>query len=170
MAKEFEGTLYNSLDRRATSLFETLSSEDQFTILEKTQTDDIQRRELLPFSKEDHIEDIDSAFSYLFGAHRPHLGHYFRQIYHLLKFVDDSKITEDRKKAYVDIIQSHLENIELVLIACYGLSKHGQELKVLIERYGLLESVTPGSLLHGEHARLYKASAFGNREYKHERD
>ena len=128
-----------------------------------------ERADQSPISDEEHIAVIDDSFEYLFKSSRPHLGHYFRQIYHLLKFIDDSRIVRE-KKFYADILQSHLGNKELVLIAYNGLSKHGPKLKDLVERYGLLENVEPGTLVLGEHAGLYEESAFGTKGYRHQED
>ena len=128
-----------------------------------------ERADQSPISDEERIAVIDDSFEYLFKSCRPHLGHYFRQIYHLLKFIDDSRIVRE-KKFYADILQSHLGNKELVLIAYNGLSKHGPKLKDLVERYGLLENVEPGTLVLGEHAGLYEESAFGTKGYRHQED
>ena len=128
-----------------------------------------ERADPSPISNEEHIAVIDESFEYLFKCCRPHLGHYFRQIYHLLKFIDDSRIVRE-KKFYADILQSHLGNKELVLIAYNGLSKHGPKLKDLVERYGLLENIEPGTLVLAKHACLYKESAFGTKGYIHQTD
>lgn len=45
------------------------------------------------------------------------LGHYFRHLYHILKFIDDSQLSESKK--YADLLQSQLSNDELYMIAIH---------------------------------------------------
>lgn len=95
----------------------------------------------------------------------PHLAHYFRQLYHIIKFVDESEIEDKRR--YTDFVQAQMDNDELVLLAYNGLNERGENFKSLIEKYGLLENLAPGSFFHTEHFRLYERGAFGNKEYNH---
>lgn len=68
-----------------------------------------------------------------------HLGHYFRHIYHILKYVDDSHIPE--VKGYVDILQAQLSNDELYLLAINGISNYGRrKMLPLMDKYSLLEN------------------------------
>ena len=114
----------------------------------------LQRGELRRYISESSEENIDienainSAFDELFGnTRRSHLGHYFRQLYHIVKFVDDSEEIEDEyKQRYADLVQAQLNNDELILLAYNGLSKHGNNFRSLIEKYGLLENLTDGTL------------------------
>ena len=96
---------------------------------------------------------------------QPHLGHYFRQLYQIVRFVDESEMEDKRR--YTDFVQAQMDNDELVLLAYNGLSDHGEKFKPLIEKYGLLENLASGSFLKEEHYLLYDAGAFGNREYRH---
>ena len=111
---------------------------------------------------------INSAFDKLFeNTRRSHLGHYFRQLYHIVKFVDDSEEIEDEyKQRYADFVQAQLNNDELILLAYNGLSKHGNNFRSLIEKYGLLENLTDGTLFAEDHASMYER-AFGKKDYRH---
>ena len=95
----------------------------------------------------------------------PHLAHYYRQLYHIVKFVDESEIED--KSRYTDFVQAQMDNDELVLLAYNGLNERGENFKSLIEKYGLLENLAPGSFFHREHFGLYEKGAFGNKEYNH---
>ena len=121
---------------------------------------------LREFSKKNVNNPIDKAFEKLYRNSPPHLGHYFRQLYHIVNFVDKSEIEE--KQRYADFVQAQLNNNELILLAYNGLSKHGENFKPLIEEYGLLENLTWGTLFAEDHASMYCAKAFGKRGYQHE--
>ena len=109
---------------------------------------------------------IDEAMDKLYNDNPPHLGHYFRQLYHIVLFVHSSEV--QKKQRYADFIQAQLNNDELVLLAYNGLSKHGGKFKPLIEEFGLLENLTWGTLFSENHARGYSEKAFGKRGYKHQ--
>lgn len=95
----------------------------------------------------------------------PNLAHYFRQLYHIIRFVDDGDIEDKRR--YINFVQAQMDNDELVLLAYNGLTDHGENFKPLIEKYGLLENLAAGSFFSEEHFGLYEKAAFGNREYRH---
>lgn len=68
-----------------------------------------------------------------------HLGHYFRHLYHIIKYVDDSNIQNAKK--YVDILQAQLSNDELYLLAINGISSYGRrKMLPLMDKYSLLEN------------------------------
>ena len=68
-----------------------------------------------------------------------HLGHYFRHLYHILKYVEDSNIQD--AKGYVDILQAQLSNDELYLLAINGISNYGRrKMLPLMDKYSLLEN------------------------------
>ena len=52
------------------------------------------------------------------------------------------------------------------MLAYNGLSKHGNNFKSLIEKYGLLENLTDGTLFAEDHASMYEG-AFGKKGYSH---
>ena len=102
---------------------------------------------------------INESFNRLFEKDQPHLGHYFRQLYHIIKFIDDEG--SDRMR-YANFMKAQLNNDELVLIAYNGASVHGENFRHLIERYGLLENITEGTLFSEDDARnYYDERAFG---------
>lgn len=113
------------------------------------------------FETRDTDNPIDEAMDKLYNDHPPHLGHYFRQLYHIVHFVHNSEVEE--KQRYADFVQAQLNNDELILLAYNGLSKHGTNFKPLIEEYRLLENLTWGTLFSEKHAGEYIEKAFGKR-------
>lgn len=67
------------------------------------------------------------------------LGHYFRHLYHILKYIDDSQMPDSKK--YADLLQSQLSNDELYLLAVNGISNYGRrKMLPLVDKYGFLEN------------------------------
>lgn len=93
------------------------------------------------------------------------LTHYFRNLYHLLRFVDRSDWTAEKKFEYVQIVRAQLTEAEAVLILFNGLRKGGESrFKPLIEMYRLLNILPVSeSTVVGRVARFYDLKAFGER-------
>lgn len=84
--------------------------------------------------------NVHSLYHDLFQSHASQLGHYFRHLYHIVKFVDES--SEPNKKKYVDIIQSQMNTDELYLTAINGISNYGRKRMLpLLDKYSFLENL-----------------------------
>ena len=110
---------------------------------------------------QDLLKRIETTYSVFFLEHEKDVGHYFRSLYNIVKFVDKSDIKD--KKIYTNLLRAQLSSNELKLLLYNCLSSLGKEkFKPLVEKYSLLKSVNVRDLLHGESdAELYDASAFG---------
>lgn len=64
-----------------------------------------------------------------------YIGRYLRHLYSVIKFVDESDITE--KNFYVGLIRAQLSTDELSVLSCYGLSEQGADFKNMMDRYNL---------------------------------
>ncbi len=83
------------------------------------------------------IVDVLVNYDSLYQTQRSDLGHYFRVLYNLFKFVDQSDIEE--KRFYTNIIRAQLSDYEIVILFLNGLTVSGDKFKPLIERYSLLK-------------------------------
>ena len=68
---------------------------------------------------------VNDIYSNFFSVHAAQLGHYFRHLYHLLKFIQYEENINKRK--YFDLIQAQMTYDELYLIAINGISNYGRE-------------------------------------------
>jgi hypothetical protein len=95
-------------------------------------------RNMNPADDAERLEDIRRWFQFFYdgescpaGKKPPApavdiLGHVFRLIYHILKYVNSSKaITREDKESYAAILRAHLSNPELAMLFYNGLTKHG---------------------------------------------
>ena len=162
--QRFENTFFELL-RVHIDIVSALSSSDGMGRNESRGRECLARQKKILRTEYMNFNNIDVAFEVLYENYSPHLGHYFRQLYHIVNFVDKSEIEE--KQRYADFVQAQLNNDELILLAYNGLSKHGENFKPLIEEYGLLENLTWGTLFAEDHASMYCAKAFGKRGYQH---
>jgi|RifCSPhighO2_12_1023870.scaffolds.fasta_scaffold57071_1 hypothetical protein len=76
----------------------------------------------------------------------PVLGHYFRTLYGVLRFVDDSDLSDDQKRLYTRIVRAQLSGPELglILFNCVG-DLGGEKLMPLVIKYNLLKHLDMNS-------------------------
>lgn len=107
---------------------------------------------------------IDAAlksYGAIYLLHQSELGHYFRNLYHIVKFVDGSSLEDKRR--YANFIRAQLSSNELMLLAYNGVSFYGRrKFKPLIEKYQLLQNAPLRMLLDPTHKDAY-VTAFGVR-------
>lgn len=107
--------------------------------------------------------DIDltsEAYENIFEKHQADLGHYFRHLYHIIKYVHESD-TQDKKR-YVGFARATLSSYELALLFYNGLSDNAsKKFKPLIEDYALLKNMDMNLIFNLKHLEKYKESAYG---------
>ena len=98
-----------------------------------------------------------------FDGYLKNIGHYFRHLYQVVKFVDQSDFIKEfeAKKFYTNLILAQLSSDELGLLFYHSLSDRGTEFKGLVERYALFENISSEVLIDEEHKKLYAPSAYG---------
>ena len=106
------------------------------------------------------VQQTCALFSQIY---QPSIGHYFRNLYHIVVSVDSSNV--ENKAHYIKILRAQLASDELLLLFYNGLSNDGYtKFKPLIEKYSLLERVDTepmwGRLFDREHVQLYESTAF----------
>jgi hypothetical protein len=108
-----------------------------------------------------HSPAIEKAYSDFFTDNQGDLAHYFRHLYHVIRFVNESDI--DDKRRYTNFVRAQLSSYELVLLFYNCLSpEHGRaKFKPLVEKFALLKNLSPALLLDDRHMGQYKPSAFG---------
>ena len=115
-------------------------------------------------AKELMLERINAKYEELFDKYQSRVGHYFRNLYNLIKFVDqESDFPKDHKnkKFYTNLIRAQLSSAELGLLFYNCLSERGDKFEKLVVQYALLEDMDFKVLINGEHKSLYDESAYG---------
>lgn len=88
------------------------------------------------------IAEVQQAYLDEYNMYKTELGHYFRNLFHIVKFVSESKeIDKDLKYTYIRILRAQLSTYEILVLAYNGLSKYGREFKDLIEEYKLIKNI-----------------------------
>jgi hypothetical protein len=100
-------------------------------------------------SKKKDTEMLLKIFDKYYDIHASDMGHYFRNMYHIVNYIDSSPYFLQiigntdyfQKKDYVKILRAQLTNNEIAILAINGLSIRGEAFKPLIEKYELLKNI-----------------------------
>lgn len=88
-----------------------------------------------------------------------YVGHYFRTLYNIFKFINNSDV--ENKTLYANLVRAQLSSYELALIFYNCLSSIGRDkFKPLVEEYGVLKHIDPGHILRDSLRTEYAESAF----------
>ena len=100
-----------------------------------------------------------------------YFDHYFRNMYRIVKYVDEADVFDDdkissnvlkEKYEYVAILRSTLSRYELVWLFYNTLSDYGRaKFKPLVEKYALLNNIRVELLVNPQDVYQFDASAFG---------
>ncbi|UWQ90644.1 putative phage abortive infection protein [Rhodobacteraceae bacterium M382] len=120
-----------------------------------------------PFMEQRESGWMGSAYEKFYNGddihpgHASELGHYFRTLYNIFKYVHKSEGID--KRLYTNLIRAQLSDDEVMLLFLNGLSKKGDKFKPLLEEYAVLKNVDKRSDFYGLSERKgdYSLSAFG---------
>lgn len=104
--------------------------------------------------------DITAKYQSFYDQHQDVLGHYFRNLYHVFKFVKNSALNDKRR--YTSLARAHLSQYELALLFYNCLIPVGAKFKPLVEEFGLLENLDLKLLVDPEEdpKKYYEQGAF----------
>jgi hypothetical protein len=154
---EFEGTFFRLLEAFRSIVVDTdvhkggaLSKEgrDAFRAILSRFQNDVAR-----------TTSHQNAWNMVSAYYRNDLNHYFRFLYHIVKFVDQSEGVDPY--FYIQLLRALLSEAELVLLGlncAYG--EGAEKFKPLIEKYALLHSVSQKAKGEWGFDKLFAASAF----------
>lgn len=101
-----------------------------------------------------------------------YFDHYFRNMYRIVKFVDEAEVFDEftqnerhkKKYEYVAILRSTLSRYELVWLFYNTLSDYGRaKFKPSVEKYALLNNIRVDLLVNPQDVQEFDAEAFGGR-------
>jgi hypothetical protein len=104
--------------------------------------------------------NINERYLTAYAEIEQHIGHYFRNLYNIVKFIDESDIKN--KQLYINLLRARLSTNEVKVLFYNCLSEMGiSKFKPLVERYALLKAISKSDRINPDHYHLYDKSAFG---------
>lgn len=113
---------------------------------------------LSPDSSTVELPPIDYS-PYNEAAQPQYLDHYFRHLYRMVKFIDETKLLPDdfnERYQYTSMIRATFSRYEFVWLYYNGLSDNGIKFKSLMEKYALLRGIRFDMLAIDDEKRYYQ--------------
>lgn len=103
---------------------------------------------------------VRNSYWKYFERHQSDLGHYFRNLYHIFKFIKNSE--EKEKGTYTSLVRAQLSNDELFMLFYNCVSDLGNEKFLpLVEEFHLLKNLNTDTLIDYElHCDFFKKGAY----------
>jgi|WetSurMetagenome_2_1015567.scaffolds.fasta_scaffold04201_9 hypothetical protein len=99
------------------------------------------------------------SYEEFFDKHQSDLGHYFRTIYNIIKFVSDNK--PENPKYYTGLVRAQLSTFEHLLLFYNCFSEYGEEkFQPYVIEFSLLDNMPTSRLLDEEHESFYPTKAY----------
>lgn len=106
-------------------------------------------------------DDINGHYLKFHRVYGHLVGHYFRNVYQILKYVDRSTVED--KKFYSNLLRAQMSDYELGLLFYNCISELGNtKFKFLIERYSFFEHLHRLSSIEDYEIKMYEKSAYGS--------
>lgn len=108
------------------------------------------------------LQTVQAVYRKFYSDHQSELGHYFRHLYHILKFIKEAPIEDKRK--YTSLVRAQLSGYEHLMLFYNCLSEYGhKKFKPLVEEFALLENMPQLQLIARPlHIGLYAPAAYGD--------
>ncbi|MDD2894077.1 MAG: putative phage abortive infection protein [Halothiobacillaceae bacterium] len=104
--------------------------------------------------------DYSTAYDYLWRGYQSDLGHYFRGLYTVFKYLSEHDFND--KKQYGNIARAQLSDFELVILFYNCLGERGRNFIRYANEFAIFDNLDVSLLLDKEHVRLLDREAFGH--------
>jgi hypothetical protein len=135
----------------------------QFKIFDATTTDTITSNGISQNTR------INKIYKQIYSKFDTDFGHYFRNLYRIVKTIDSRQFVEDAiedykiKYNYTSILRSQLSDVELQWLFFNCLSEYGyKKFKPLIEKYSLLKNLNKNEQAIKYYSKFYSETSFVN--------
>jgi len=109
--------------------------------------------------KKPESNSFQKAYETIYAEYRQDIGHYYRILYNIIKFIDNAPI--ENKRLYTNIVRAQLSDDEVYVLFYNCLNPVGRKFKLLVEEYSLLKMTDHDKLLDKKDMELYDKKAFG---------
>lgn len=104
-------------------------------------------------------DKINNAFTKLYDKYGYLFGFYFRNLFYLIKYIDDSENIDENH--YAKLVRAQLSKSEIQLLMYNCLFDKGKPFKSLVTKYGLLNGIDEDDMIEKLHKTLFESQAFG---------
>jgi len=101
-------------------------------------------------------------YEFFYEKHQGVLGHYFRLLFNIFKYIIETLEEEEEKQKYINLIQAQMSNDELGILFYNALSKYAKDkkgnhtFKKWLELYNFFENIDKNSLIDENDKKFYE--------------
>lgn len=106
--------------------------------------------------------EINDLYRRIYNGEVSSIGHYFRFVYHIFKYIDESNLLESQKLFYAKLFRSQFTADEMILLGINCLTEYGERFNLYIEKYSVLHRLMNEHELRALFTILYNPIAFGD--------
>jgi hypothetical protein len=100
------------------------------------------------------------AYDAFYQEYGHEVGHYFRVLYNIFKFIDKANHVD--KEEYSKIVRAQMSDHEVLFLFYNSLTARGHKFLPYINKYGLLKFTRPELLLQSDHIYLHTRASYGS--------
>ena len=100
---------------------------------------------------------LDHTYKTFWKDHQTELGHYYRYLYNVIRFVANSEYSDG---PYIKLIRAQLSDQELLMLFYNCTSVYGGNFKKYISDFALLDNMPKIRLLRKDHEDLIDVSSY----------
>lgn len=108
--------------------------------------------------KESSEKIILTAYNEFFDTYQGEVGHYFRTLYNIIKYVKDNNLKTP--KYYTNLVRAQLSSFEHLLLFYNCKSDYGSKFYPLIIEFSLLDNMPKDKVLEEIHLQFYPEEAY----------
>lgn len=150
-------TLVNSIDLMSSS-GKITQGRDCFSVF-YTRLNKIYRKDIKSYMGGGQPDDVvlDHTYKTFWKDHQTELGHYYRYLYNVIRFVANSEYSDG---PYIKLIRAQLSDQELLMLFYNCTSVYGGNFKKYISDFALLDNMPKIRLLRKDHEDLIDVSSY----------
>ncbi|MCA2411242.1 putative phage abortive infection protein [Rhizobium leguminosarum] len=114
-------------------------------------------------SSADELQKSLTAHNDLWKSYQNDLAHYYRYLYNIIRFINESNVNKIR---YIRILRAQLSDFELLVLFYNGLFPLATKFKAYVEFFTLFDNLPKDLLFNRSHEDFYDASAFDEKAPK----
>lgn len=104
--------------------------------------------------------NMGQVFNQVYYKRQQDLGHYFRFLYNVFKFISESELDAKYKRKYANLVRAQLSNYELLMLFYNCMSTHGGNFEKYAIEFSLFDNMPLSELLNKRHFILIDRKAF----------
>lgn len=121
-------------------------------------------------TKDKYLKFYSSVYEKIYGDFNNDLGHYFRFLFSIFKYIDSSLLAERDKFKYAKILRAQLSNSELLILFYNSLSDDGRKFMTLADKFELFDNLPLSNLLSMQNAYFGTKKSWGSQSSKLKHD